>query len=728
MSTATLKYYLKLSYDCILSSYAQVFFSNNRLFAWVLLAVSFFDLGGGLGSIAAVLCCMLLAIVLKYNHETIRDGSLTYNALMVGTAIGFSFEWNLSILVLILAASTLTFFITIWYSVSLGAKRLPYLSIPFLLSIWVVLAGAPNFSLIKLSPKSALSLFEFTPELFQTFTSFISNLSIGNYLHLLFRSTGAIFFQYNDLAGAIILLGILWQSRIAFMLAIYSFSIGYWFYAGLEGNFSQLIYSYIGFNFVLTGISLGGFFMVPSWRSFLLVGLVIPVNALLISGLHPVFQLLGLPMYSLPFNLLVLLSLLMVWYRYYPGGLVPVAFQEYSPEKHVYKNRRNLYRYGKQTGIYLSLPVMGTWRISQGYYGKHTHKGIYAWAYDFDIADEQGKTYQGEGTQPEDYYCYNLPVIAPAAGYVTDVRDGIEDNQVSEVNLEQNWGNSIVIKHTEGLYTKLSHLKTGSIAVKMGDYVQKGHILARCGSSGRSPEPHLHYQVQNTPYIGSASIAYPFSYYIQVTAGKEFMRAFDYPQEGDRVKNFRASNVLVEAFHLIPGKRIRVEDQQKNSAIWSIHTNAWNQTYLLCEQTHAVAYFVNDGSNFYFTEYYGKLDSLLHDFFEAAYRISLGYYDGLELQDQLLPQGRLPIWLMTLQDFAAPFHQFAHVHYASRFDDCDDPSEPKQLSIQSEISVGVFGHNMQKIRHQIELNEGRIRSIIYRVGTKQERCIRFYEA
>lgn len=670
---------------------------------------------------------MLLAILLKYNHEAIRDGSLTYNALMVGTAIGFSFEWNLSILILIIVASTLTFFITIWYSVSLGAKRLPYLSIPFLLSIWMVLAGAPNFSLIKLSPKSALSLFEFAPELFQHFTSFISNLPIGNYLHLLFRSTGAIFFQYNDLAGAIILLGILWQSRIAFTLAIYSFSIGYLFYSGLEGNFSQLIYSYIGFNFVLTGIALGGFFMVPSWRSFLLVGLVIPVNALLISGLHPLFQLLGLPMYSLPFNLVVLLSLLMVWYRYYPGGLIPVAFQEYSPEKHVYKNRRNLYRYGKQTGIYLSLPVMGTWRISQGYFGKHTHKGIYAWAYDFDIVDEQGKTYHGEGNKPEDYYCYNLPVIAPAAGYVTDVRDGIEDNQVTEVNLEQNWGNSIVIKHAEGLYTKLSHLKPGSIAVKFGDYVQKAQILARCGSSGRSPEPHLHFQVQTTPYIGSASIAYPFSYYILVNEGKEMMRSFDYLKENDRVKNFRASNLLMEAFHLIPGKRIKVEDQNKNSAIWSVHTNAWNQTYLHCERSNVVAYFVNDGCNFYFTEFYGQRDSMLYDFFEAAYRIALGYYDGLELKDQLLPIGRLPAWLLTLQDFAAPFHQFAFARYTSRFDDCDDPSEPKQLRIQSEISIEAFGRSIQKIRYQMALSDGRIKICTCKAGTKQERHLRFYE-
>jgi urea transporter/murein DD-endopeptidase MepM/ murein hydrolase activator NlpD len=726
----SLRYYGKLIWEGILHSYAQVFFSNHLGFAFVLLLVSFFDLGGGLGSIAAVLFCQFLAIVLKYNHEAIRDGSLTYNALMVGTAIGFSFEWNLSILVLILVASTLTFFITVWYSVSLGAKRLPFLSIPFLLGIWVVLAGAPNFSLIKLSPKSALSLFNFAPELFITTTNFISNLHIGNYLHLLFRSTGAIFFQYNDLAGIIILLGILWQSRISFLLAIYSFSIGYLFYSGLEGNFSQLIYSYIGFNFILTGIALGGFFVVPSWRSFLLVGLVIPLNALLISGLHPLFQLIGLPMFSLPFNLVVILSLMMIWYRYYAGGIIPVVFQEYSPEKHVYKNRRNIYRYGKQTGVYLSLPVMGEWHISQAYNGKHTHKGIFACAYDFDLVDEKGKTFQNDGTKLEDFYCYNLPVIAPGAGYVTDIREGIEDNQVSEVNLEQNWGNSIVIKHLDGLFSQISHLKPGSVDVKLGDFVYKGQLIGRCGSSGRSPEPHLHFQVQTAPYVGAPTIAYPFSYYIKKQNNKDIFHSFEYPKEGETIKNVRSTNLLVEAFNFIPGKKIRVElstKNDKNSELWTIHTNSANQTYIHSDKGLAVAYFINDGSCFYFTEYYGEKSSLLYCFYEAAYKVSLGYYEDLALTDELLPQGKLPFVISVLQDFAAPFIQFTHVKYVVVFNGCDDPSEPKKISIKSRISLETFGKQFQDNFHEIQVQEGKITQLVFNAGGPKEKLIRFYE-
>jgi len=725
-----LNYFLKIYLQGILNSYAQVFFSNSRVFAVLLLLVSFFDIGGGIGSIVAVVCCQILATLFKYNHEQIRDGSLTYNALMVGTAIGFSFEWNLSILVLIIVASTLTFFVTVWYSVTLGLKRLPYLSIPFLLSIWIVLLGAPNFSLLKLSAKSSLSLFNYFPELFEFTSAWIASIPIANFLHLLFRSTGAIFFQYNDLAGVIILIGILLQSRIAFMLAIYSFSIGYLFYSSLEGNFSQLIYSYIGFNFILTGIALGGFFVVPSWRSFLLVGLVIPINALLISGLHPIFYSFGLPLYSLPFNLVVLLSLVIIGQRYYAGGLIPVSFQEYSPEKHVYKHRRNISRYGRQTGVYLSLPVMGEWSISQAYNGKHTHKGIYAFAFDFDIRDEKGLTYKADGSKLTDYYCYNLPVIAPANGYISDVRDGIKDNEINEVDLEQNWGNALVIKHAEGLYTKLSHLMLDSIQVKLGDFVYKGQLIARCGSSGRSPEPHLHFQVQWLPFIGAGTIKYPFSYFIKKANQKSVLKSFDYPQEGDFVKNILPSKPIADAFSFVPGKKIRAESFWKGKnieEIWTVHTNAWNQTYFHLENSACYAYFVNDGNCFYFTEYYGNKNTLLYRFFESAYKVILGLYEGVEIKDELLPERYIPIWLAYIQDFVAPFKQFVFVNYTLSYDNVGNLNQNEKISLKSKVEVRI-GNTIRKQRnHEINILNGFIESIEFDEGKKAKLLIKCHE-
>ena len=103
--------------------------------------------------------------------------------------------------------------------------------------------------------------------------------------------------------------------------------------------------------------------------------------------------------------------------------------------------------------------------------------------------------------------------MAPADGIVQEIIDHIDDNEIGKNNTAQNWGNTIVIKHAEGLYTKLSHLKKNSFKTSKGAYVKRGDIVASCGNSGRSPEPHLHMQVQATPYIGSKTLNYPLAYF-----------------------------------------------------------------------------------------------------------------------------------------------------------------------------------------------------------------------
>jgi len=42
----------------------------------------------------------------------------------------------------------------------------------------------------------------------------------------------------------------------------------------------------------------------------------------------------------------------------------------------------------------------------------------------------------------------------------------------------------------------LADRQQGSLAVKVGDPVEAGDLLARCGNSGNTSAPHLHMQVQ----------------------------------------------------------------------------------------------------------------------------------------------------------------------------------------------------------------------------------------
>ncbi|GAB3518228.1 hypothetical protein GCM10027402_03020 [Arthrobacter monumenti] len=44
----------------------------------------------------------------------------------------------------------------------------------------------------------------------------------------------------------------------------------------------------------------------------------------------------------------------------------------------------------------------------------------------------------------------------------------------------------------------LAHLRQGTIEVRPGQAVQTGEMVAQCGNSGNSTEPHVHVQVSDS--------------------------------------------------------------------------------------------------------------------------------------------------------------------------------------------------------------------------------------
>ncbi|MFF0385526.1 M23 family metallopeptidase [Streptomyces sp. NPDC004673] len=64
------------------------------------------------------------------------------------------------------------------------------------------------------------------------------------------------------------------------------------------------------------------------------------------------------------------------------------------------------------------------------------------------------------------------------------------------------YGNAIVIKHGNGLYSQYAHLSR--VDVKIGQVVKTGQHIAKSGSTGNSTGPHLHFEIRKTPNYGSA--------------------------------------------------------------------------------------------------------------------------------------------------------------------------------------------------------------------------------
>ncbi|MDX3579255.1 MULTISPECIES: M23 family metallopeptidase [unclassified Streptomyces] len=64
------------------------------------------------------------------------------------------------------------------------------------------------------------------------------------------------------------------------------------------------------------------------------------------------------------------------------------------------------------------------------------------------------------------------------------------------------YGNAIVIKHANGVYSQYAHLSR--IDVKIGQVVKTGQKIALSGNTGNSSGPHLHFEIRTTANYGSA--------------------------------------------------------------------------------------------------------------------------------------------------------------------------------------------------------------------------------
>jgi hypothetical protein len=143
----------------------------------------------------------------------------------------------------------------------------------------------------------------------------------------------------------------------------------------------------------------------------------------------------------------------------------------------------------------------GRWYVGWGgrdvIHNYHAATPDQRFAYDLFIARE-GLPFRTDGATNEDYYCFGQPILAPAGGVVVSAVDGLPDNPPRTMDRANPVGNHVVIDHGDGEFSFLAHLQNGSVVPKSGDRVMQGEQIGRCGNSGNTTMPHLHYHLQST--------------------------------------------------------------------------------------------------------------------------------------------------------------------------------------------------------------------------------------
>jgi murein DD-endopeptidase MepM/ murein hydrolase activator NlpD len=82
-----------------------------------------------------------------------------------------------------------------------------------------------------------------------------------------------------------------------------------------------------------------------------------------------------------------------------------------------------------------------------------------------------------------------LDLAAPEG---TPVRAAL-GGEVVYAGYDGSYGNTVVIRHGDGLQTRYAHLEATD--VKRGDLVTQEQVLGKVGSTGHSTGPHLHFEV-----------------------------------------------------------------------------------------------------------------------------------------------------------------------------------------------------------------------------------------
>ncbi len=96
------------------------------------------------------------------------------------------------------------------------------------------------------------------------------------------------------------------------------------------------------------------------------------------------------------------------------------------------------------------------------------------------------------------------------------------------------------------------HLQSGSLRVKAGEHVRRGQVLARVGGSGDAREPHLHFEVTDSPkLIAGEGLPYVIERYRSMSAGGE-----------PRTRELPMNNNLIE----FPGSHEEARKHIKNAS------------------------------------------------------------------------------------------------------------------------------------------------------------------
>ena len=609
--------YKSLVYSA-LKPYSALLFLNNKYAGLALLVITFINPSVAISGLVAVAFAILFAEYLEFKEAYLAQGFYIYNSLLVGMGIGYIFSPSLMSIALIAIVSSFTFMLSFMLNRLFSLYKIPILSLPFsIVTMFVYLASLKYSGLLSTLVNNSARY----------------DISLPLIISAFFKSFGTIFFLPSNIAGIAMFLLVLYFSRITAIMALVGFYAGVGIHSFLLGSFTQALHDGYAFNYILVAIALCGVFLLPTLKNFILALMGVAMSVVLTDAIGILFNYYAIPVFTLPFNITVIVFIFMLSLIYYKEFNAEIKS---TPEESLSNYLSKIFRFGELRAK-ISLPFSGKWSVYQAFDGEWTHKGRYKYAYDF-VKKDGKKSYKNRGLQLQDYYAFGESVLAPTSGYVVAMRHDLVDNIIGEVDTINNWGNYIIIKSDNGFFVEISHLMQYSISVEVGAYIQNNNIIAKCGNSGYSPQPHIHIQVQELGLLGGFTQKFCFSEYFQ----EDKLLLNTLPKLGESIYSAVLDKSISSRFIYILDDIFRYEilekGVKKGEVSFIVKMDEYGAFFLEDEEKNKL-YFYNDLKEFYFYNYVGK-DSHLKWLFILAPRTPFVQTLGVTYRDYL------PVYLL----------------------------------------------------------------------------------
>jgi urea transporter len=481
--------------NTISSAYSGVYFLHRPVLGTLMVGITLLNPPVALAGLVSAASAYLFARMIRMEEAFFNLGFYVYNPLLVGMSIGYLFKPAPQTILLVMMGGVLAFICTVvMANLFFVYLKLPVLSLPFVFISTIVYLASFKYANLAVNELDRIDiLYQYLP------------LWLSGY----FKSLGAIFFMPQVAVGIVISLCILLGSRILFVLSLMGYYGGTAFTALMMGSFSRAFTDINQFNAILVAMAVGGVFLIPSLKSYILALTAVGVSTVFLHAVLSFWWYAKIPGFTLPFNVVVLGFVYILELARYPQ-LARVA--KPTPEETLDWYLLNRHRISEWDTT-IMLPFPGKWTVWQGFDGQWTHRGNWKYAYDFIVTDSTGRSFHDSGARPKDYYAYGKPVLSPVRGKVVKTVTHLPDNPIGQPDKSNNWGNLVILRDQRDFFVEISHFSPNSIRVKEGEEVQQGAFLGLCGNSGYSNQPHIHIQMQLTASIGAYTIPFVFVNY-----------------------------------------------------------------------------------------------------------------------------------------------------------------------------------------------------------------------